>query len=95
MKSPHKLANTTLIIGFDSEERCIHTNLLENSQDRGWGLTTIRNPKYRKLRIQKLIVLIFGSDGQISSQLPVESLPLSISPSSRKKKRKRETEARS
>ena len=67
-KTAPKLAGTTLLIGYDRENRCIHMHLLENAKDGDWGLVSIRNRKYRKLGVRKLIVLMFGPDGQIINQ---------------------------
>jgi hypothetical protein len=76
-KSPatQKLANTTLLIGYDSENRCIHVNLLENAKDGDWNLVSIRNQKYRKLGVRKLSVLMFGANGQIINQFYDEASP--------------------
>jgi hypothetical protein len=67
-QTTQKLANTTLLIGYDSENRCIHVNLLENAKDGDWSLVSIRNQKYRKMGVRKLIVLMFGPDGRIINQ---------------------------
>jgi hypothetical protein len=67
-KTTQKLANTTLLIGYDSENRCIYVNLLENAKDGDWGMVSIRNQKYRKMGVRKLIVLMFGPGGRIINQ---------------------------
>lgn len=79
-KTTQKLANTTLLIGCDSENRCIHVNLLENAKDGDWSLVSIRNQKYRKMGVRKLIVLMFGPDGRIINQFYDD-----ISPSGKRK----------
>ncbi|MDR0902092.1 MAG: hypothetical protein LBM92_04915 [Opitutaceae bacterium] len=63
-----RLANTTLLIGYDGENRCVHINLLDNTKDGGWSLVSIQRPKYQRLGVRKLSVLMFGPNGRIVRQ---------------------------
>ncbi|MDR2675575.1 MAG: hypothetical protein LBC18_12150 [Opitutaceae bacterium] len=68
------LAGTALLAGYDAAGRCIHRHLLINDDDQGWSMATARHPKYRRLGVQSLRVLLFSSDGRGFTQL-FEDIP--------------------